>query len=318
MNDNYWRAISVDSINSEYFPPVPLFIKTSGNYVLYKEAERAFTAADRSRMERTNTEFLYLRSGDMQELVEFLESSLKELLLREDLENERKGAILYQTSINYIIDAFEEPDQAYNMERCRHLVEYMMMFLARDDDALKSVRHVVSHNYYIFVHSVQVAALNLLAHEKLLHAPPEVLTDVGVGSLLMDYGMIFISKEILQKQDALSDIEYFRVKQHAQKGYLSLKDAGVFSDLALTIVRHHHEKFDGSGYPAGLKGDAIPLTAQLSSLCDVYTSLTLKTVYRKALPHEGAIAMMRGEAGAAFNPELLDGFIELVNARKLE
>lgn len=55
MNDHYWRAISVDCIDPDYFPAVPLFVRTSGNYVLYKDAERSFTAADRSRLERNNT-----------------------------------------------------------------------------------------------------------------------------------------------------------------------------------------------------------------------------------------------------------------------
>jgi HD-GYP domain-containing protein (c-di-GMP phosphodiesterase class II) len=314
MNDNYWRAISVESIDSEYFPPVPLFLKSSGNYVLYKDAERKFTLADHSRMERSNTEFMYVRSGDMQEIADFLESSLRDVLLRDDLDSEKKGAILYQASINYIIDAFEEPEQAYNMKRCRHLVENMMTFLAKDNDALRSVRSVIAHNYYIYVHSVQVAALNLLAHEKLLHATPEVMTDVGVGSLLMDYGMIFISKDIVRKQDAHLDLEYYLIKQHAQKGYEFLKEAGVFNDLPLTIVRHHHEKFDGNGYPAGLKGDNIPVSAQLSALCVVYAALTLKN--RNATSHDQAVRTMRDESGKSFNPELLTAFIDLVDARK--
>lgn len=314
MNDNYWRAISIDCIDPEYFPDVPLFIKTSGNYVLYKDAERKFTDADRTRLERTHTEFMYVRSGDMEQITRYLEASLKDLLVRDDLDSTRKGAILYQTSINYIIDAFEAPEEASNLERCRHLVQHMMDFVATDAHALKSIRTVVNHNFYIFAHSVQVTALNLLAHEKLFQVSPDELADVGIGSLLHDYGMIFISNDIVQKPDALSDIEYYKVKQHTQKGYEFLKDTRMFNDVSLTIVRHHHERFDGNGYPAGIKGDKIPRSAQLSALCDVYSALTLERVYRKASSHEEAIKVMRDESGGAFNPELLVGFIDLVNA----
>jgi len=316
MNDHYWRAISIDCIDPDYFPSIPLFVKTAGNYVLYKDAERKFTASDRSRMDRTCTEFMYVRSGDMEEMAAYLESGLKDLLSRDDLDSASKGRILYQTSINYLVDAFEAPEQAANLERCRQLVQHMMSFVSNDRNALKSIQSVVSHNLYIFAHGVQVTALNLLAHEKLFNVAPDELSDVGIGSLLHDYGMVFVTNDILQKPDALSDVEYYKVKQHAQKGYEFMKDSGMFNDVSLTIVRHHHERYDGNGYPAGIKGNDIPRSAQLSALCDVYSALTLDRVYRKATSHEEAIKMMREESGGAFNPELLQGFIELVTAQK--
>lgn len=318
MKDHYWRAISIDSIDPDYFPSVPLFMRTSGNYVLYKDPERRFTEADRSRLERTSTEFMYVRSGDMEEIAAHLENSLKDLLERDDLDSERKGRILYQTSINYLVDAFEAPEQASNLERCRQLVRHMMQFVGSDGQALKSVRSVVSHNLYIYVHSVQLMALNLLAHEQLFRVDPDELVDVGIGSLLHDYGMIFVTSDIVQKPDALSDVEYYKIKQHTQKGYEFLKDSRTFSDVSLTIVRHHHERYDGNGYPTGMKGDRIPRSAQLSALCDTYSALTLDRVYRKAVSHQEALKMMREESGKAFHPELLLGFIELVNARKPE
>lgn len=316
MKDHYWRAISIDCIDPDYFPSVPLFVKTSGNFVLYKDAERKFTDADRSRLERTCTEYMYIRSGDMEEITAYLEGGLQDLLSRDDLDSATKGRILYQTSINYVIDAFEAPEQAANLERCRNLVQHMMNFIANDENALKTLRSVVAHNFYIFAHSVQVTALNLLTHENLFNVTPDELMDVGVGSLLHDYGMIFITNDILQKPDALSDIEYYKVKQHTQKGYEFLKDTRMFSDVVLTIVRHHHERYDGHGYPTGIKGEDIPRSAQLSALCDVYSALTLERVYRKASSHGEAIKVMRDESEGAFNPELLAGFIELVNARK--
>ena len=316
MNDHYWRAISIDSIDPDYFPAVPLFMKTAGNYVLYKDAERRFSAADRSRMERTCTEFMYVRSGDMEEISAYLEGGLRDMLSRDDLDSARKGRILYQTSINYLVDAFEAPEQASNLERCRQLIQHMMAYVANDEHALKSIQSVVAHNLYIFSHSVQVTALNLLAHERLFNVDPDELVDVGIGSLLHDYGMIFVSNDILQKPDALSDVEYYKIKQHTQKGFEFLKDTKSFGDVPLTIVRHHHERYDGNGYPLGIKGDKIPRSAQLSILCDTYSALTLDRVYRKAVSHQDAIKSMREESGGAFNPELLPGFIELVNAQK--
>jgi len=313
MNDNYWRAISIECIDPDTFPSVPLYIKSNGNYVLYKDAERKFTRADHDRLERTQTEFVYLRTGDMQEICSYLESSLKGQLHREDLDSRQKGAILYQSSINFIIDALEEPENVANLQRCQELVRNMMDFLSHDHKALSAVSSVIHHNFYIFAHSVQMAALNLMAHESLLHSSAEEMVDIGVASLLHDYGMVFISNEILQNPSPLSDVEYYKIKQHAQKGYEFLKDTGAFSELTLNIVRYHHERFDGDGYPVGLKGDRIPVSAQLAALCDSYSAMTLDKVYRKAAGHEEAVKAMRLESGKAFQPELLNRFIELLN-----
>lgn len=316
MNEHFWRAISLESIDPLYFPAVPLFTKMSGNYVLYKDAERKFTAADRSRLKRTCTELMYVRAGDMAEISAHLESSLADVLTRKDLDSVSKGKIFYQVSINYLIDAFEEPEQALNLERCQQLVKHMMEFVAQDENALQAIHAVASNNFFVFAHSVQVMALNLLAHEKLFHVDPDELTDVGIGSLLHDYGMVFISSDVSKKADAIADIEFYKVKQHTQKGYESLRDSGMFSEMALTIVRHHHERYDGDGFPAGIKGNNIPRSAQLSALCDTYSSLTLGKAPRKALPHQEAIKSMREESGKAFSPEILSSFIELVSARK--
>lgn len=129
--------------------------------------------------------------------------------------------------------------------------------------------------------------------------------------------MIFISGEIVDKPDALSDVEYYKVKQHTQKGYEFLKQTGQFNEVALTIVRHHHERYDGNGYPTGIRGDAIPRSAQLSAICDVYSALVTDRVYRKASSHADAFKLMREESkGGSFNEELFKRFEEIMNAAR--
>lgn len=317
MNDRFWRPISIDCINPALFPNVALYLKGTGNYVLYKDEERPFTDDDRRRLERTLTEFLYVRTGDLEEVNAYLENHLTEILARTDLNSMAKGRILYQTSVNYVIDVFESPEIASNLARSRQLIRHMMHYLTTDAHALESLQSIVGHNFYIYTHSVQVTALNLLLHEKLFNVTPDEMIDVGVGSMLHDFGMIFITEQVLDKPDALSDVEYYKVKQHTQKGYEFLKQKGFDSEVALTIVRHHHERYDGNGYPAGIKGDAIPRSAQLSALCDVYSALITDRAYRKAVTHAKALDMMREDArSGAFNVELFNRFEKVVTAHK--
>ncbi len=317
MRDTFWRAISVDCIDPVLFPKVALYMKRSGAYVLYKNQERDFTESDRLRLERSFTEFLYVRSGDMECINDFLKNNLGSMLARDDLDSGTKGRILYQTSVNYVIDVFEEPETAMNLDRCRTLVKHLMQFVATDPHALESIQSIMAHNLYILTHSVQVAALNLLLHERLFNLDADELLDVGIGSLLHDFGMIFISGEILDKPDALSDVEYYKVKRHAREGYEFLKRTGMYSEVVLSIVRHHHERYDGSGYPGGLKGHDIPRSAQLTALCDEYSALISDRSYRKSLSHAEALKTMREEAKkGAFKEDAFNCFEGIVNEAK--
>jgi len=98
----------------------------------------------------------------------------------------------------------------------------------------------------------------------------------------------------------LSDVEYYKIKRHAQLGYECLQEIGGFSEISLLAVRHHHERYDGDGYPLALKGEAIPRTAQVMAICDVYSALTADRVYRQAVSHARALEIMSSEMPGAF------------------
>lgn len=314
--DRYWRAISIDSITPVHFPDVALFLMSGGNYVLYKAPDREFTVDDYRRLARNNTEFLYVRSGDMESINEFMENGLAKMLSRDDLSGKAKGRILYQTSVNCLIDMFESPETTANQVRCRNMVQHILQQVSTDTHALESLKSIVGHNFYIFAHSVQVTALSLLVHSELFTLAHDEMVDIGTGSLLHDYGMTFITSELLEKNDALSEIEYYKVKQHTQQGYEYFKHSGNYSEIVLNIVRYHHERYDGNGYPTGIKGDDIPRSGQVAAICDVYSALTMDRPQRKANSHVDAVTIMREEAqNGAFNLELLNNFLDIINER---
>jgi len=309
MNDRFWRPISIDCIDPDLFPDVALYIKSSSNYVLYKTVDRKFTEDDRRRLERNFTDFIYVRTGDLDAINEYMVKNLGDILARDEIKSAAKGRILYQTSANYVIDVFESPASVADMNRSRQLIQHLMKFVATDKCALESLQSIVGHNFYIYAHSVHVTALNMLLHDKLYSLFPDEMIDVGLGSILHDFGMIFISDKVIEKPDALSDVEYHKVKQHTQKGYEFLKENGLNSEVALSIIRYHHERYDGDGYPAALKGDDIPRSAQLTALCDVYSALITDRSYHRASSPTNALKTMREEADKGhFNVELFNRF----------
>ena len=134
---------------------------------------------------------------------------------------------------------------------------------------------------------------------------------IATASALHDIGKIGIDEKILNKPGRLTPEEYEIMKTHSVIGYDMLDSIGLYQDeelvkVAKEICRWHHERYDGRGYPDGLKGEEIPVSAQVVSLADVYDALVSERVYKKAFSHEQAMNMiLNGECGA-FNPILLE------------
>jgi HD-GYP domain-containing protein (c-di-GMP phosphodiesterase class II) len=307
-----YRPIITACINPASFPSVALYVKSGPNFVLYKPAERPLTHQDLQRLEQNRAETLYIRSEEMGPVASFLEETIAEIMENEDLQPQVKGQILSQVAMNYVMDLFATPDKLTDIERCRHLVRQLMNFITQHPNAFDSLHAVVEHDYYTFVHSVQVASLSMLAHAEIFSLPLYELEDVGIGGILHDVGMIFIPNTILDKPDALTNFEYTMIKRHAQRGYECLRDLGGFSEISLAAVRFHHERYNGDGYPFNLKGDAIPRTAQITAICDVYSALTSNRPYRTAISNQDALTLMEREGRSIFNPNLLARFKQIV------
>jgi response regulator RpfG family c-di-GMP phosphodiesterase len=142
----------------------------------------------------------------------------------------------------------------------------------------------------------------------------QFLSDLYRSSPLHDIGKVGIPDAILLKPGKLTPDEYEIMKRHAEIGAETLETAirhsshGSFLQMATEIARHHHERFDGTGYPAGLKGDAIPLSARIVALADVYDALTTVRVYKAAFEPELAREMIEVEEGRHFDPVVVEAF----------
>ena len=138
----------------------------------------------------------------------------------------------------------------------------------------------------------------------------EEVARITLASTLHDIGKIAIPSEILNKPGRLKPEEFSVVKDHAIIGANMLRELSFSMDVPLVkagyeICRWHHERWDGSGYPDGLRGDECPISAQAVALADVYDALTTDRVYKKAVPHGEAVELILSGRTGAFNPLLL-------------
>lgn len=131
------------------------------------------------------------------------------------------------------------------------------------------------------------------------------------GAYLHDLGKVATPDAILHKPGRLDSDEWRVMRQHVESGYAIVQQLAFLPQAARNNVLHHHERWDGRGYPHGLKGEAIPLTARIFSVCDVYDALTSSRPYKLAWSHEDAMSEIVLQTGAQFDPRVVAAFLSL-------
>jgi putative nucleotidyltransferase with HDIG domain len=159
-------------------------------------------------------------------------------------------------------------------------------------------------------HTRRVAEMTVRLAEK-MGIDEEQMPHVRRGALLHDIGKIGIPDAILLKPDKLTDEEWKIMRKHPQYAYEMLWQI-EFLRPAIEIPYCHHEKWNGGGYPRGLKGEGIPLEARIFAVVDVWDALTSDRPYRKAMPEEQVIEMIQHESGRHFDPQVVEAFVDLV------
>lgn len=162
--------------------------------------------------------------------------------------------------------------------------------------------YTAGHNFRVTMYAMKLAEEMKLT--------PEQLRVVSQGSIIHDVGKIYIADEVLNKPGSLTPEERGIIELHPVKGYEMCRMLGFMKE-ELDIIRSHHEKWDGTGYPDRLKGPEIPLLARIVAVADVYDALTSTRAYRKAWSHEEAMKMIVGNQGTHFDPECVKAWIRV-------
>jgi anti-anti-sigma regulatory factor len=183
-------------------------------------------------------------------------------------------------------------------DRTLGLVRGMMSLIeSRDEYARGTTERVVRY---------------VTAVSKLLHVPKPALKSLVYGAALRDIGMIAVSHLILKNPAHLSDDEWALIKQHPERGSRILEEMDFPSEV-IDVVRHHHERWGGEGYPDGLRGNEIPLGARIVSLVDSYVAMTGERPYRRALPFDKARQVVAENWGTPFDPSVVEVFLQVLD-----
>lgn len=186
----------------------------------------------------------------------------------------------------------------------------------KDDIVLSLVRTLELYDLYTGGHSEQVAELSALIGEE-MKLPANQIRDLYWSGIVHDIGKIGLPEQVLNKNGKLTKEEYELVKKHSEYGYDILSKSQGLMDIAL-IVRHHHEWYNGKGYPDGLKGNEIPFLAQILHACDAVDAMAQDRIYRARRTEEEMMDQLAIGSGDQFNPDIARVLIDFIRDGKLK
>ncbi|MBO6233272.1 MAG: HD-GYP domain-containing protein [Clostridia bacterium] len=169
---------------------------------------------------------------------------------------------------------------------------------------------VEAKDTYTRGHSDRVSAYSVLIGEKLGLSPRRLKT-LRIGGIFHDVGKIGVPDNILLKDEKLTNDEYLEIKKHTLVGADMLKPVSYFKNI-LPIIKYHHEKYDGTGYPEGLKGEKIPYLARVVAVADSFDAMTSKRSYRNSLSRKKVIQELENGKGTQFDPQIADVMLDIM------
>lgn len=190
----------------------------------------------------------------------------------------------------------------------KEVVDEITASVSRNTQALISLVRLKTLDNCTYMHSVAVCAL-MTALAKELGLTATEVKQAGYAGLLHDMGKALVPAAILNKPDSLTEAEFEIVRQHCEQGHVLLKQANIEDAVALDVCLHHHEKYDGTGYPHALAQEAISLYARMGAVCDVYDAVTSVRPYKS--PWEPGIALKKMASWQGhFDPQVFNAFVK--------
>ncbi|HVO67784.1 MAG TPA: HD-GYP domain-containing protein [Syntrophales bacterium] len=222
-----------------------------------------------------------------------------------------KAKAVQAHSFTLINNLLENPT-AENIQDAKKGIAEVVDLILTDDKTSLYLLSITSHDFYTYTHSVNVGFLAVSLSKALFRkSTAHNMHELGAGFFLHDLGKVQVDTAIINKPGRLTEEEMNTMKQHPNMGYKVLHETNQLTPECKRIVLQHHERYDGKGYPLGLKGDDIHIYGKMCSIADVFDALTSNRPYRQKLGPFDALKLMKEEMMDHFHRELFEQFVLL-------
>ncbi len=320
---NDFLPVSLQSLKTGPFSTEELYIESNNNgknnYVLYwKGGNRLFVNEKREEFIRKNLNKLFVRKNGKKQYLRFMETNLERIIVDSNVSLKEKFLKANDIAISIFNDVSTALDGMCNIERTKHWVSLIIDFISSGQNHISTLVKTLRQDGHSYEHLrfVNVTTLGLIfAHH--LGINIDELNKFGLGMFLQDIGMRKIDPLIINKPARLSKEEFVIVKKHPELGFQVLMDTGKLTTDSNILALLHHENFDGSGYPNGLKGNDIDYFGKISRVIDVYDALTCNKPYASANSPDKACMIMKDNMKGVFDSDILDSFIDFLGSVRI-
>lgn len=311
--DNFF-PVSPDTLKPDTRTDFPIYLKRGGRYVLYTKAGKYFSRNLKDRLVQNGIDTVYIPLDQHSSYESYVMENLEEILNNPEISAEVRSKVFLDTTASRVKEIFHSQVPTVDDQMLggvQNLVQSSLSFLLTPE-AMENIGRFLSHDYQTFSHSVHVFTYTMMLMNYISGQwEKQTLVDAGVGALLHDIGKINISASILNKPGKLDEKEWGQIKLHPEYGTHMCTNVRL-PRTSLACIGLHHEKFDGSGYPAGMSGEEIPVFVRVVTCCDVYDAITSNRPYAPAKPPFEALRIMSKEMNGAFDPGILKSFIQVL------
>ncbi len=305
-------SVSLVSLPADTVAEFELYVASpERKLVLYRCANIRFTQEDIDRITEMGVRHLYIPSEQAHAYNLYVERNLSRIVSDSSLPPNALSEIVYTSAKTLVKDIFAEPRAKNILERSSSLVDGTVTMMFRESRAFHHLLSVMSFDYYTYTHSVNVMVFSSALAQRLGYSQQDI-TIYGQGALLHDIGKSLIDPAIVNSRSKLTPEQWAEMRKHPLYGYDLLVEQGVTHEGVLDVMRHHHEKLTGTGYPDGLKGDAIHPWVRICTIADIFDALTTRRSYKTAMDSFPGLKLMHDEMLDELDPEFFRAFVQLM------
>lgn len=322
--NNSYKPLKPDIFVKGEVVPFDVYIKKYNDFVIIIEAGTRLD--ERLYSNLLLNEFIYIFNEEAHKVDEYCkEHETHYFLTQTDVKDyeefkkhfqsierdDQKLFAIYSYTAEVMSSIFENKDEDFSLELLRKCTEDIIEVIKNSQTNLFPVMiKFMPDRYSTGNHCTNVAFLSAMLGKQLRLAQTE-WNELVFSALVHDIGKIRVNEEILEKPGFYDDEEYGVIKEHSMTGYMILEKKGVDNLGILRAVLHHHERYDGSGYPDGTRGKMIPQKARIIAICDVFDALTTNRTFRQNYSSFEALQLIKEEMEGQFDEKLVERFIQM-------
>lgn len=307
-------AVAISAVRLDSRPPVALYIDpgTGEPPVLYAASNTPFTVEQRQRLEQNRITQLLIKTEDQASFRRYVEWHIADVLFDDTISTGDKSRIVHFTARSLVEELLANPEADEGFRRSGAMIENTVDFLFRNAEAARYLITAASFSYDAYAHSVNTTVYALAFAQKMGMRRLDSLLDFGLAVLLRDIGLSRVDPGNWDSERAMDLAQFDAYKQHPVISEHILKESGLVSSDALHMVRHHHERMSGHGFPDGLGGHELSEHARMVCIADTFDSLTTNRDHRSGHSTYTALRIMSTDSRQDYDQDLLRAFVELM------